>query len=137
MGCDQPTPPIQVLDSLNSHESLDFEFPSKEAILDAMASIDKTKEDEHHIESILPSLKLMRVDMIGLDQRLEAFDGTPNETPRTDPFLPRLYFSELATELSTSPSIEDSNFVLVSCLYGAHQGAFVAHKTTHGEYLQL
>jgi hypothetical protein len=46
-------------------------------------------------------------------------------------------FSELATEFSASPSIEDSHFVLPLCLDGAHQGASLAHETTHNEYLRM
>jgi hypothetical protein len=100
-----------------------------------MASIENPKEDEHHQESILPSLELMRVDMMSLDPRLGEFVGTPSETPSLDPFPPRLSFSELATELSASPSIEDSCFVPPLCLDGSHQGASLAHETTHNEYL--
>jgi hypothetical protein len=58
-----------------------------------MASIENPKEDEHHLEFILPSLEPMRVDMMGLDLRLGTFVGTPSETPSLDPFLPRLSFS--------------------------------------------
>jgi hypothetical protein len=87
-----PTPSIWIVDSLSSHDSLDFDFPLEEAILDVMDYIDKSKEDEHHLESILPSLELMRVDMMGIDLRLEAFVGTPSETPSLDPFPPQLYF---------------------------------------------
>jgi hypothetical protein len=43
MECDQPTPPVWVVDSPSSHDSLDFEFPSEKAILEVMASIDKPK----------------------------------------------------------------------------------------------
>jgi len=56
MECDQPTLPEQVVDYPSSHEFCDFELPSKEAILDVMASIDKPKENDNHHESILPSL---------------------------------------------------------------------------------
>jgi len=54
-----------------------------------------------------------------------------------DPFSPRLYFSELATELSTSPSIEDSFFITSLHLDGAHQGDSLACETTHNEYLHM
>jgi hypothetical protein len=57
--------------------------------------------------------------------------------PSLDPFPPRLSFSELATEFSAIPSIEDLCFVLPSCLDGSHQGASIAHKTTHDEYLHM
>jgi len=48
MECVQPTPPIWVVDSLNSHESLDFDLYSEEAILEFMDSIDNPREGEHH-----------------------------------------------------------------------------------------
>jgi hypothetical protein len=40
MECDQPTPPVWVVDSPSSHDSLDFEFPLEKAILEVMASTD-------------------------------------------------------------------------------------------------
>jgi hypothetical protein len=46
--CDQPSPPIRVVDSLSSHDFLDTKFPSEEAIPEVMASIDKPREDENH-----------------------------------------------------------------------------------------
>jgi hypothetical protein len=72
MEFDQPTPPTWVFDSLRSHDFLDIEFPSDEAILEVMASIDKPREDEHHRESILPDLEPMRVIMMNYDPRLKG-----------------------------------------------------------------
>jgi hypothetical protein len=137
MECDQTTPPTRDVDSPSSHDILDLELPSKEAIWEVMASIYKPKEGENHRESTLPSLELMRVDMMSLDLRPGALVGTSNRPPSLDPLQPWIYFSELAIEFSTTPSLEDLRFVLPSCLDGSHQGAFVAHETTHDEYLRL
>jgi hypothetical protein len=54
MECDQPTPPIRVVDSLSSHDILDTKFPSEEAILEVMASIENPKDDVNHRESYFP-----------------------------------------------------------------------------------
>jgi hypothetical protein len=40
MECDQPTLPEWVVDSTSSHNFLDTMFPSEEAILEVMASIE-------------------------------------------------------------------------------------------------
>jgi hypothetical protein len=48
MDCDQPTFPIRVFDSLNSHDFLDTNLPSKEAILEVMASIENPKDEVMH-----------------------------------------------------------------------------------------
>jgi hypothetical protein len=47
MECDQPTQHAQVVNSLSSCDFLDFEFPSDEAIIHIMASIDKPREDKN------------------------------------------------------------------------------------------
>jgi hypothetical protein len=126
---------VWVVDSLSSHDFLDTKFPSEEAILEVMASIDKPREDENHHTFLLPDLELMRVNMMSLDSKLGALAGTSSRPPSLDPFPPWLSFSELATKFSAIPSIEDLCFVLPSCLDGSHQGASIAHKTTHDEYL--
>jgi hypothetical protein len=112
MECDQPTPPIQVVDSPSSHDSLDFELPLENTILEVMASTYKAREDENHRESILPSLEPTRVSMMSFNLGLGEFIETSSETPSIDPFPPRISFSELATKFSATPSIEDSCFVL-------------------------
>jgi hypothetical protein len=134
MECDQPTPLVQFVDSPSSHDILDFEFPLEETILEVMASIDKPKEYEDH--SILPDLKPMRVSMMSIDSRLGTFVGESSRPPSLNPFLPQIYFSKLATELSASPSIEDSHFITPSHLDGSYHRASIAHQTTHDEYLQ-
>jgi hypothetical protein len=93
MECDKPTPPIRVVDSLSSHDSLDFEFPLEEAILEVVASINNPREDENHQESILPSLDLMIFNMMSLDPGLGEFIGASNSPPSLEPFPLWLYFS--------------------------------------------
>jgi hypothetical protein len=66
MECDQPTPPIWVVDSPSSHDFLDIEFPSEEAILEVMASIENPKDEVMH-QSSFPDLEPMRVSMMSLD----------------------------------------------------------------------
>jgi hypothetical protein len=100
-----------------------------------MAFVDKPRVDENHRASILPNLELMRVDMMSLDPRLGLFTRSSNGAPSIHPFHPQIFCSELPIELSTSHSIEDSHFVLSSCLDVSHQGASIAHETTHDEYL--
>jgi hypothetical protein len=75
--------------------------------------------------------------MMSLDLRLGAFVGASNRPPNLDPFQLWIYFSELTTKFSVIPSIEDSYFILPSCLEGAHQGASIACETTHNEYLHM
>jgi len=48
MECEHATLLTWVDDSPRSHEIIDFEFPSDEAILDVMASIDKPKDEVMH-----------------------------------------------------------------------------------------
>jgi hypothetical protein len=110
--CDQPSLPIRVVESLKSHDFLDTKLPSKEAILEVMASIDNPKEEKNHLTLLLPDLGLMRVNTMSLDLRLGALPGTSNRPPSFDPFSPRLSFSELATKFSAIPHIEDLCFVL-------------------------
>jgi len=57
MECDDPTLTIWVVDSLSSHDFLYIEFPSEEAILDVMDSIDKPKEDDNHHTFLLHYLE--------------------------------------------------------------------------------
>jgi len=72
---------------------------------------------------------------MSLDLGLGAFVGESSKCPHHDPFLPWSYYSQLSIDLYATPSIEDSCFVLPSCLDGAHQGASLACVTTHNEYL--
>jgi len=74
----------------------------------------------HPQESILPSLEMMRVGMMGLVLRLGAFVGVSNRPPCLDPFLLCIYFIELATKLCATPPIKHSHFILPSCLDGSH-----------------
>jgi hypothetical protein len=134
MECDQPTPPIWVVDSLISHDILDFEFPSEEAILEVMASIEIPK-DEVIIKTILLYFGTMRVNMMSLDLDWGHLVGNPINLLVLTLFFLGLSFSKLSTEFFTTPSIEDSHFILPSCLDGSHQGDSLAHKTTHDEYL--
>jgi hypothetical protein len=92
MECDQPTLPIRVVDSPISHEILDFEFPSKEDILDITTSIEDPKDEVMH-QSFFPHLEYMRFSMMSLDLRLGEFVGKPSDTHSLDPFQPRLSFS--------------------------------------------
>jgi hypothetical protein len=73
--------------------------------------------------------------MMSLDTRLGAFAGAPNRPPSLGPFHPWISFSELTTKFFSSPSIEDSCFILPLCLDGSHQGGSITHETTHNEYL--
>jgi hypothetical protein len=120
MWCDQITPPIWVVDSPSSHEILDIKFPLEESILEFMVFIDNLNDYVHPQESILPSLELMRVGMMGLVLRQGAFVGASNRPPCLDPFFLCIYFIELATELFSTPPIKHSHFILPSCLDGSH-----------------
>jgi hypothetical protein len=113
MEYDQPTPPIWVVDSPHSHDSLDFEFPSDEAILEVMASVDKPKEDVMHRSSILPYLEQMRVNMMICDSRQGAFSRASSEMLRLDHFEPQISFLELATNylISIKPKINVSYLI--------------------------
>jgi hypothetical protein len=73
MECDPPTPPVRVVDSPSSHDTLDFEFPSEKAILEVMDSTNNPREDEHHQESILSSLEPTRFSMMSLNLGLGGF----------------------------------------------------------------
>jgi hypothetical protein len=75
--------------------------------------------------------------MLSLHHGLGELDRVSNRLPSIDPFIPWLFFSGLAMEFSASPSLEDSCFVLPSCLDGDHQGASIAHETTHDEYIHM
>jgi hypothetical protein len=79
--CDQPSPPIWVVDSLDSYDFLDSKFPSKEAILKLMVYIDNPTEDENNHTFILPNLGLTRVNMMSFDPGLGAFTGASSEFP--------------------------------------------------------
>jgi hypothetical protein len=48
MGCDQPTPPVWVVDSPSAHDFLDSKLPPDEDILDIMDSIDDLKDEVTH-----------------------------------------------------------------------------------------
>jgi hypothetical protein len=48
MECDIPTSPKWVVDSPHSHDFLDTKFPSKETILEVMASIENPKDEMMH-----------------------------------------------------------------------------------------
>jgi hypothetical protein len=137
MECDHPTLPIWVVDFPSLHDILDSELPSDEAILEVIASIDNPREGENHQESMLPNLELMRIYIMSFDLGLGTLTGTSSETPSLDLVPHWLSFSELATELSATPSIEYSCFVLPSCLDGFHQGASLTCETTHNEYLRM
>jgi hypothetical protein len=134
MECDHPTLLVWFVDSPSSHDFLNTELPSKEAILEAMASLDNPKDRMNH-QSSLPDLELMRVSMMSIDLRLGEFTGESSRPPSLDPFLPQISFLELSTEFYASLSIEDLCFVPPSCLDGSHQGVVIAQKTTHDEYL--
>jgi hypothetical protein len=58
--------------------------------------------------------------MMSLDRGLREFVGVSNETPSLNPFLPHIYFPELANEFFSSPSVEDSHFIPPSRLDGNH-----------------
>jgi hypothetical protein len=133
---DQPFPPVQVVDSLISHDFLYTKFPSKKAISEVMASIDKPREDEDHYTFLLLGLVLMRDNTMSLYSKQGALDGTSSRPPSIDPFPPWLYFSQLASEFSYIPSTKYLCFVLPLCIYGSHQGYSIAQKTTHDEYLR-
>jgi hypothetical protein len=115
---------------------LDIEFPSKETILEVMDSINEPKHEIMH-QSYSPYLEPTIFSMMSRDLRLGEFSRASNSPPSLDTFLPWLFFLELAIEFFASPSIEDSCFVLPSCLDGSHQGAFLVHRTTHNEYLYM
>jgi hypothetical protein len=53
------------------------------------------------------------------------------------PFFLWLSLSELTIKFSTLPSIEDSHFIPPSCLDGNHNKVFIAHETTHDEYIWM
>jgi hypothetical protein len=48
MECDHPILPIRVVESLCSHDFLNTEFPSEEALSEVMDSIDKSREGDNH-----------------------------------------------------------------------------------------
>jgi hypothetical protein len=66
---------------------------------------------------------------------LGAFFGESSEIPSLDHFQPQISFSKLATKFFPLNHIEDQCFVPHLCLDGHHQGATIAHETTHNEYL--
>jgi hypothetical protein len=69
MDCDQPTPPIQVVDSLISHDVLDIDFPLYEVILDVLASIYDPK-DRIMYRSYFIYSEPTRVSMMSFHPRL-------------------------------------------------------------------
>jgi hypothetical protein len=73
--------------------------------------------------------------MMSCDPILVEFSWESSRPPSLDPFPPWLYFSKLSTEFYDTPSIEDSRFILPSCLDGSHQGYSLYRETTHNEYL--
>jgi hypothetical protein len=79
----------------------------------------------------------MKVSIIIHDLRLGAFSRAYNIPPNLDPFPPWLSFSKVSIELYASPFLKDSIFLLPLCLYGAHKGDTIAHKTTHDEYIRM
>jgi hypothetical protein len=124
-----------VVDSLISHDFLDTEFAPDKAILDVMDSIFDPKDEMTH-QSSCPNLELLRFIMISLDPRLGEFVGVSNRPPSLDHFIPLLYFLELYTDFSATPSYAYFCFVPPSFPYENNQGATIAHKTSHDEYLQ-
>jgi hypothetical protein len=100
-----------------------------------MDSIDKPKEYEHHQESILLDLEPMRVSMMSFDLRLQEFSRAYSRPPSINPFPPWLSFLGLATEFPASHYTEYLCFLPPLRIYGHHQGAMIAHKTTHDKYL--
>jgi hypothetical protein len=86
MEYDQPTLPTRV-DSTSSHDFVDFVFPSDEAILKVMASIDKPKDEVMHRPSC-PNSEPMIFIMMSLDPRLGAYVGASSRPPSIDPFPP-------------------------------------------------
>jgi hypothetical protein len=91
MECDQPTPPTWVVDSLRSHDFLDIELPSKEAIMEVMGSIKNPKDEVMH-QSYFTYSEQTRVYMMSCDPRLGAFAGAPSTPPSLDPFPPYYLF---------------------------------------------
>ena len=63
--------------------------------------------------------------------------GHLNTPPSIDPFPPWLSFLELSIEFSDPFPIEYLCFIPPSCLDDHHQGAILAHETTHDESLRL
>jgi len=74
---------------------------------------------------------------MSFDSRLGEFAGSSSRSPSLDPFPPHIYFLELTIEFSASHYKEYLRFIPRLCLDGNHQGAVVAHKTTHDKYLRL
>jgi hypothetical protein len=109
--CDQPSSPIQEVDSFNSHDFHDIKLPLDEVNSKVMASIDKSSEDEYH-HTFLTDLELMRLDITSLDSRLGAFTGESSATPSLDPYPPHLSFSKLSTKLFAFPPVKDLCFLL-------------------------
>jgi hypothetical protein len=57
-------------------------------------------------QSSFPDSEQTRVIMMSLDLGLGPLTMASNIPPSLDPFLPQIYFSELAIELFASSSIE-------------------------------
>jgi len=66
MECYQPTLLVRVVNSLCSHDFLDTNFPSEEAILEVMDSIENPK-DEMMNRSCYPNLESIRFSTMSLD----------------------------------------------------------------------
>jgi hypothetical protein len=111
MKTDQHTPPIWVFDSPSSYKFLEFGFPSNEAILEVMGSINKLREYGNNQSSILLDSKPMRFNTMSLNPRLGAFPRESSEMPCIYHFSPHISFSELSTKLCTLPHTEYQCFV--------------------------
>jgi hypothetical protein len=134
MECDHPTLPIRVFDSPHSYDFPDTNLPLEYSIMKVITLIENPKHEVMH-RSSFPNSKLMRVNMMSLDPGMRAYVEASNIPPIINSFLPLFSFSKLATKFSATPPLKDFHVVLPSCLDGSHQGAFIAHKTTHNEYL--
>jgi len=84
--------------------------------------------------SCLHDYESMRVNTMSLDLGQGESIKASNRPPRIGIFPPWLYFSELSTGFSSLISIEYFHLKPPSHLDGKHQGAFIAHKTTHDEH---
>jgi hypothetical protein len=106
MECHQPTPPVRFFDSLCSHDILDFELPSEEAILEVMASIENPKDEVMH-QSYFIDLEPMKVIMMSFNLGMGAFVGASNTLPILIIFylryifqnLPLIYFPSLPSKI--------------------------------------
>jgi hypothetical protein len=67
--------------------------------------------------------------MMSLDPRPGEFARASCGTTSLNPFTPWFYFLELATKLYATPSLKYLCFVLSSCIYASHKGAFVVRSS--------